>query len=166
MENYGWGDEGISKEVQAEYDRLERRKKEIILIAQESFMDGARTQATIMMKYLDEVFLKKLREVLGEKYNEIEDIVEDYREPLWDQSYQLGSEYSFYKDVVEGLNSVAESVERKLSVPETCRDGNHQYSWNRFCGADVCEGCGDHKGLARCFCGFGLASGDRCEYWG
>lgn len=29
-----------------------------------------------------------------------------------------------------------------------------KYSLNRYCGAKVCSACGDHKGLARCYCGW------------
>jgi hypothetical protein len=48
---------------------------------------------------------------------------------------------------------------------ESCRDelGCHncdgKYSFNNHCGAHVCEDCDDHKGLARCYCGWS-ASGD------
>lgn len=35
----------------------------------------------------------------------------------------------------------------------------HRYTFNRSCGANVCE-CGDHKGLARCFCGWSRSGGD------
>lgn len=33
----------------------------------------------------------------------------------------------------------------------TCR---HDYRFSRYCGAHVCEHCGDHRGLARCYCGW------------
>ena len=32
--------------------------------------------------------------------------------------------------------------------------------FSRYCGAYVCHGCGDHKGMARCFCGWSLSGGD------
>lgn len=35
----------------------------------------------------------------------------------------------------------------------------HEYLFSRYCGARVC-GCGDHKGLARCFCGWSASGGD------
>lgn len=31
---------------------------------------------------------------------------------------------------------------------------SHVYRWRRFCGANVCILCNDHKGLARCYCGW------------
>lgn len=31
---------------------------------------------------------------------------------------------------------------------------------DRFCGAYICVNCGDHKGLARCFCGWSLSGND------
>ncbi|MGB9886474.1 MAG: hypothetical protein ACPLRW_05680 [Moorellales bacterium] len=33
---------------------------------------------------------------------------------------------------------------------------NHEYEFNRYCGAYVCVRCGRHKGLERCFCGWSL----------
>lgn len=36
---------------------------------------------------------------------------------------------------------------------EKCNCGG-TYQFNRYCGAKVCDHCGDHKGLARCYCGF------------
>jgi len=38
---------------------------------------------------------------------------------------------------------------------------NHDYEFSTFCGAHVCEKCGDHRGLARCYCGWGLEPGER-----
>lgn len=40
---------------------------------------------------------------------------------------------------------------------------NHNYRWSRYCGAEVCTECQDHKGLGRCFCGWNLAPGERLE---
>jgi hypothetical protein len=37
------------------------------------------------------------------------------------------------------------------------------YAWDRSCGADVCEKCGDHKGLALCFCGWAADGGNGRE---
>jgi hypothetical protein len=36
----------------------------------------------------------------------------------------------------------------------------HDYLFSRGCGADVCYDCGDHKGLARCFCGWAASGGN------
>jgi hypothetical protein len=36
----------------------------------------------------------------------------------------------------------------------------HEHRFNRYCGAQVCEDCDDHKGLARCFCGWARSGGD------
>lgn len=36
----------------------------------------------------------------------------------------------------------------------------HQYEWSRYCGAKVCSDCGDHHGLARCFCGWSRSGGN------
>lgn len=34
----------------------------------------------------------------------------------------------------------------------------HDYQLSRYCGAHVCHKCGDHKGLARCYCGWSKTS--------
>ena len=34
----------------------------------------------------------------------------------------------------------------------------HEYELNRYCGAKVCYICDDHKGLARCYCGWSAAN--------
>ena len=39
----------------------------------------------------------------------------------------------------------------------------HNYVWSDYCGAKVCTRCNDHKGLAKCYCGYGLAEGERLE---
>ena len=36
----------------------------------------------------------------------------------------------------------------------------HDYHLSRTCGVDVCNTCRDHKGLARCFCGWSRSGGD------
>lgn len=32
--------------------------------------------------------------------------------------------------------------------------------FSRSCGVDICSACGDHKGLARCFCGWSASGGN------
>lgn len=46
---------------------------------------------------------------------------------------------------------------------EEAEECQHEYQLHRTCGVQVCVLCGDHKGLARCFCGWGLAPGERLE---
>jgi hypothetical protein len=41
-----------------------------------------------------------------------------------------------------------------------CRNCKGDYEFNRHCGAYVCDLCGDHKGLARCYCGWASSGGD------
>jgi hypothetical protein len=36
----------------------------------------------------------------------------------------------------------------------------HEYIFNRHCGARVCVHCCEHKGLARCYCGWSLSGAD------
>ena len=43
-----------------------------------------------------------------------------------------------------------------------CECSGH-YWWRRYCGAYVCDRCGDHKGLARCFCGWHKGQGETPE---
>lgn len=37
----------------------------------------------------------------------------------------------------------------------------HDFQWSRYCGAKVCDDCGQHEGLARCYCGW--PAGERLE---
>ena len=37
---------------------------------------------------------------------------------------------------------------------------DHNYYFSRTCGVRVCLECGDHKGLARCFCGWAASGGN------
>lgn len=36
-------------------------------------------------------------------------------------------------------------------MPTHCQ---HEYVWDRACGAKVCTQCNHHKDLARCYCGW------------
>ena len=36
----------------------------------------------------------------------------------------------------------------------------HNYAFNRYCGAQVCDECDDHKGLVRCYCGWSRSGRD------
>jgi hypothetical protein len=36
----------------------------------------------------------------------------------------------------------------------------HDYQFSRGCGAYVCYDCDDHKGLARCYCGWAANGGN------
>lgn len=39
----------------------------------------------------------------------------------------------------------------------------HTYEFHRACGAHVCTECDDHKGLARCYCGWSAEGGNGRE---
>lgn len=46
-------------------------------------------------------------------------------------------------------------------IPEIdCDNGEHDYEYNVSCGAHICWSCDDHKGLARCYCGWAADGGD------
>jgi hypothetical protein len=38
--------------------------------------------------------------------------------------------------------------------------GEEAATLNRYCGAYVCNECGTHQGLARCYCGWSAGGGD------
>lgn len=40
-----------------------------------------------------------------------------------------------------------------------CRCGGI-FVFSRYCGADVCMVCDEHRGFARCFCGWAESGGD------
>lgn len=35
-----------------------------------------------------------------------------------------------------------------------------EFTFDRHCGAQVCDKCGKHDGLARCYCGWSESGGD------
>ena len=37
------------------------------------------------------------------------------------------------------------------------------WSFNTYCGCRVCDECGSHKGLARCYCGWSESGGNGYE---
>jgi hypothetical protein len=43
-----------------------------------------------------------------------------------------------------------------MSETKKCECGG-QANFNRNCAADICCKCGNHLGLARCFCGWSLS---------
>lgn len=43
---------------------------------------------------------------------------------------------------------------------EKCKAGHLNWHWSDHCGAWVCDTCDDHKGLARCYCGWAADGGD------
>lgn len=51
-----------------------------------------------------------------------------------------------YKDRLDELDKKFESLVKHCE--------NHEYSFRNFCGVEVCQICGQHKGLAGCYCGW------------
>lgn len=49
-----------------------------------------------------------------------------------------------------------------LMIFETGEDMKckHKYESNTYCGVRVCSQCKDHKGLARCYCGWSASGSD------
>jgi hypothetical protein len=43
---------------------------------------------------------------------------------------------------------------------DPCYRGDHNYDFNRHCAAQVCYDCRDHKGMARCWCGWSASGGN------
>ena len=41
----------------------------------------------------------------------------------------------------------------RLDCPNNSK-GEHAYEWSPHCGVRVCNCCGDHAGLERCYCGW------------
>lgn len=40
-------------------------------------------------------------------------------------------------------------------------DCKHSYRFSRSCGVGICDLCGDHRGLERCYCGWSKTSPGR-----
>lgn len=48
-------------------------------------------------------------------------------------------------------------------MPRQCDEKCHcggDYSYQRYCGCFTCDECDNHKGLARCYCGWSESGGD------
>ena len=46
---------------------------------------------------------------------------------------------------------------------EYSSSGRHNFVWSKYCGAYVCSECEEHKGLAKCYCGWNLFEGEVLE---
>ena len=77
--------------------------------------------------------------ISAEDFNNDPDLAEGYRDGLYDQPCNLCN------------------GEKVIPTKEGCQ---HDYQKVRGCGVEVCNSCGDHKGLERCFCGWSRSSGD------
>ncbi len=64
-------------------------------------------------------------------------------------------EAEFLRDLVATVEAL-----HKLEHPEPneCKHENREF--NNSCGALVCDDCGSHWGMARCFCGWSASGGD------
>jgi hypothetical protein len=45
---------------------------------------------------------------------------------------------------------------------QKCHCGG-DFDFSRYCGADTCVKCDNHKGMARCFCGWSLSGANGRE---
>ena len=82
----------------------------------------------------------------------------------WIRSVGLHHTSMSVGDVVKRGNSYY--VVMKEGFKKIKEDCKHNYQFNDYCGAYVCTECGEHKGLARCFCGWNLKQGEVLEQWG
>ncbi|NIR13707.1 MAG: hypothetical protein GWN86_07055 [Desulfobacterales bacterium] len=41
-----------------------------------------------------------------------------------------------------------------------CHEHEHDYLRSTYCGAMVCDRCGDHQGFDRCYCGWAVSGGN------
>jgi hypothetical protein len=62
---------------------------------------------------------------------------------------------------IQNLNRHLREIQREQDAAEVdkCKCGGI-YERSRECGAKVCNRCGDHKGLARCYCGWAVSGGN------
>lgn len=54
---------------------------------------------------------------------------------------------------------------RIVTKTEYCPDceSEREFTRSNTCGVFICDECGHHLGLARCFCGWNLQPGERLE---
>ena len=46
------------------------------------------------------------------------------------------------------------------SAPDNACECGGEYQRSKYCGVKVCDECGDHLGLERCYCGWSASGGD------
>ena len=63
---------------------------------------------------------------------------------------------------MEGVNyhSKCSAFENELNEKPVRKGCSHSYEWSNYCGSKVCLSCNDHKGLARCYCGWSKNAGN------
>jgi len=81
-------------------------------------------------------------------------------EPLPDPSYSKEGFYNALRRAIHYRTDKALKDYFGSELEKTEAGCIHDYEWSNHCGAKVCSKCGDHKGLAKCFCGYGLAPGE------
>ena len=62
--------------------------------------------------------------------------------------------------VVTTYNGTLSCDECDWEVPPPCDQCGGEMSRDNTCGVAVCDSCGNHKGLARCYCGWSASGGD------
>ena len=76
------------------------------------------------------------------------------------------SEFASKKSMIYTTNreNYMKDTSRDYDIPlsqrqKPCNCGDRMW-FNTYCGAWVCDNCGKHDGLARCFCGWAESGGD------
>ena len=65
---------------------------------------------------------------------------------------------NYWKEFDDLLDAARFAMKPPKKV-ELCECGG-EYHFNDYCGAEVCSECDNHKGLARCYCGWSASGGD------
>lgn len=78
----------------------------------------------------------------------------------WSQNAELSISK---KAEIERISDMFHILYERKAGDDEQEDCDHQYHLSRTCGVQVCDLCGDHQGLAKCFCGWNLEPGERLE---
>ncbi len=119
---------------------------------------------TCIMESLNRQSLTKLQTyaelLLSEQEDNIQDTPEEINESPSDEPTYSDDAAAGEHDIEVGIISRSGLNKKK---PDVCRECGGEYKFSQYCGVDVCERCGYHKNLARCFCGWNLRPGERLE---
>jgi hypothetical protein len=70
-------------------------------------------------------------------------------------------DWHLYGDTNSGLDREpwSDVVIGPITPSDSQTPHTHDYDFSRYCGIRVCNDCGDHAGLERCYCGWSRSSG-------
>lgn len=90
-----------------------------------------------------------------QQYRNLRDLVRNLTDSLRYRTPEQFKEFLSQIYVDWTTKTIKYTAEQQLVGTQTYTcDCGGEYDFRTYCGAFVCSSCGDHRGLARCFCGW------------